>query len=311
MNNHVKNLSGAQTYNVINTKDEWTLYHNNFSLCSRKVRTCFEELDIQYVSKHIEIIETGFAENITNDFLKINPLGTVPVLLHHGKPIYESHEQIKYLCQHSKSLGSNDEKVNYWITKSSLIGDPTQEIERYAGNCAALLTPPLFIAMLKNISYSKFINYCIKHPIKQRPALFLMLKIFGFQNIKKGSVACKLVNKGFKNMNKHLNEMEQHLSENNYKWIAGNQFSLADISWMPLLHRLEETLWLELLLKNKPKVQSYYSELKNRKSFQKAINDLNQQSVNIGINILKNEINKKSSPLKLLHDQIKSEFLLS
>ena len=311
MNNHVKNLSGPQTYTVINTKDEWTLYHNNFSLCSRKVRTCFEELDIQYVSKHIEIIETGFAENITNDFLKINPLGTVPVLLHHGKPIYESHEQIKYLCQHSKSLGLNDEKVNYWITKSSLIGDPTQEMEKYAGNCAALLTPPLFIAMLKNISYSKFINYCIKHPIKQRPALFLMLKIFGFQNIKKGSIACKLVNKGFKNMNKHLNEMEQYLSENNYKWITGNKFSLADISWMPLLHRLEETFWLELLLKGKPKVQSYYSELKNRKSFQKAINDWNQQSVNIGINLLKNEINKKSSPLKLFHDQIKSEFLLS
>jgi glutathione S-transferase len=30
-------------------------------------------------------------------FLNINPAGTVPVLVHNGHPIYESHEQILYI----------------------------------------------------------------------------------------------------------------------------------------------------------------------------------------------------------------------
>ena len=32
-------------------------------------------------------------------FLRINPAGTVPVLVHNGHPIYESHEQIVYIDQ--------------------------------------------------------------------------------------------------------------------------------------------------------------------------------------------------------------------
>ena len=30
---------------------------------------------------------------------EVNPAGTVPVLLHHGHPVYESHEQIIYIDQ--------------------------------------------------------------------------------------------------------------------------------------------------------------------------------------------------------------------
>ena len=88
-----KNLnphSGKQPFKVIETNDEWVLYHNEFSLCSRKVRICMSEADIHYKSKHINIIETGNAENLSKYFKKINPKVTVPVLLHNGYPIYLS-----------------------------------------------------------------------------------------------------------------------------------------------------------------------------------------------------------------------------
>ena len=52
-------LLGLQDYLVEETSAEWTLYHNDFSLCSRKVRICLHETGIDYVSKHIDLIETG------------------------------------------------------------------------------------------------------------------------------------------------------------------------------------------------------------------------------------------------------------
>ena len=80
---------------------EFELYHNALSLCSMKSRVCLAELGIPYEGHHIDLIETGFYQNIRPDLLDVNPAGTVPVLLHHGHPIYESHEQIRYAADHA------------------------------------------------------------------------------------------------------------------------------------------------------------------------------------------------------------------
>ncbi len=74
----------------------WELYHNSFSLCSKKTRVCLAELGIEYRSHHVDLIETGAYENVSRRYLAINPAALVPLLVHRGHPIYESHEQIVY-----------------------------------------------------------------------------------------------------------------------------------------------------------------------------------------------------------------------
>ena len=131
---------GKQSFKVIDTDEKWILYHNCFSLCSRKVRLCLEELEIEYDQEHIDLIETGKYQVASKDFLKINPGATVPVLLHEGYPIYESHEQIYYLTEESSSSfiipsAENDKKtMDYWVKKSSMVGDPmeNQDIYKYS-----------------------------------------------------------------------------------------------------------------------------------------------------------------------------------
>ncbi|MCH8149689.1 MAG: acyltransferase domain-containing protein, partial [Planctomycetes bacterium] len=53
-------------------------------------------VQVAYHSHHIDLIETGTYENIRARMLSVNPAGTVPVLVHNGHPIYESHAQIRY-----------------------------------------------------------------------------------------------------------------------------------------------------------------------------------------------------------------------
>lgn len=78
------------------------LHHNAFSLCSMKVRVCLAELGIRYASHPVDLVETGRYENIRAPFLRVNPAGTVPVLVHRGHRVYESHEQIRYAARHAR-----------------------------------------------------------------------------------------------------------------------------------------------------------------------------------------------------------------
>ena len=59
------------------------------------------EYDIPYESREVDLIETGRYQTLSRDFLKVNPSGLVPVLVHKGRPIYESHEQLSYLAAHA------------------------------------------------------------------------------------------------------------------------------------------------------------------------------------------------------------------
>mgnify|MGYP005713591991 FL=1 len=147
---------GLQDYLVEETAAEWTLYHNDFSLCSRKVRICLHEVGFKYDSKHIYLIETGKYEVASKSFLKINPGATVPVLLNKGRPIYESHEQIKFIFNSKGNINTLEDRdvksINYWTDKASMVGNPVKGHEKYAGNTIGPLTFPLFTTMLKNVS---------------------------------------------------------------------------------------------------------------------------------------------------------------
>jgi glutathione S-transferase len=256
---------GFQDYTVEETNDQWVLYHNNFSLCSRKVRMCLSEYQLPYRSEHIDLIETGKYEVCSKEFLKINPGATVPVLLHKGRPIYESHEQIYYLSKNLDSQSQNlipkvsteRELMDYWVRKSSMIGDPLDNLDKYAGNCVAPLTIPLFSSMIQYVSYSKILKGLFRHPIKKRVLIFLTLKAFGLNIFKSPSPITKLLIKAHASLGMHLQELEDHLATSTSHWLVSDHFSLADVSWAVLFHRVEETGWITLLIEDKQNVQSY------------------------------------------------------
>jgi glutathione S-transferase len=63
------------------------LYHHNISVCAQKVRVALAEKDLPWEGVHVDLM---LGEHLKPEFLKINPRGLVPVLVHDGDPIYES-----------------------------------------------------------------------------------------------------------------------------------------------------------------------------------------------------------------------------
>ncbi len=297
---------GLQDYIVEETSDEYTLYSNDFSLCSRKVRICLYEYGLEFRSKHVDLIETGKYEVASKDFLKINPQATVPVLLFEGKPVYESHEQIKFI--HSRNPDQNviseeDQKlIDFWVEKSSMVGNPVKDHKIYAGNTIGPLTFPLFASMLVYVPFLEILKGLILHPIKERVLMFLMLKIFGFKlfNI---PIIKRLIKSAFYDLNNHLQELETKLSTDEADWLIGEDFTLADISWSVIFHRLEECGWYGLLTKNKPFIKSYYEKIKQRPSFRKGITEQHNPNLLKGIRDLKEAV-KDDLSLKSLYKDL-------
>ena len=70
------------------------LYHDWRSFCSIKVRLCLAEKQLPWESRFIDLMKL---EHTSPEYLKLNPNGVVPTLVHDGIAIQESTVINEYL----------------------------------------------------------------------------------------------------------------------------------------------------------------------------------------------------------------------
>ena len=70
------------------------LHHAWRSSASRRVRVCLEEKGLAYEG---HVIDLAKMEHHSPEYLKINPNGVIPALIHDGRPLYESGTICEYL----------------------------------------------------------------------------------------------------------------------------------------------------------------------------------------------------------------------
>jgi glutathione S-transferase len=271
---------------------EYELYHNALSLCSMKTRVCLAELGIAYRSHPVDLIETGSYENIRRAFLGVNPGGTVPVLVHQGHPVYESHEQIRYAAENapsgSPSLVPEDpeleSEMQRWIDASSLTDDPIEHGAESAGNAVPGLTLPLFAAMIDRIAYWRILEGVLFHFDKKRPLVFLLFKAMGLARFARLTPAAKILARSRAQMALHLDGLEKQLRESRGPWILGEPFTLADVSWLVIFERLVQADCLHVFLAQdrRPECAAYWDRLKLRPGYRQAIVDHTHPTVTRG-----------------------------
>jgi len=262
---------------------EFELWHNAFSLCSKKVRMCLAELGIAYAAHHNDLVETGGYETLSRRFLAVNPAGLVPVLVHHGHPVYESHEIIRYAAAHAaggRALVPDDPRelaiMEEWIDRSSLFGDdPHEHAAESAGNCVPGLTIPLFAAMIADIGTWRIVEGLLFHRLRKRPAFFLALKLAGLRRLPKLAPVVDAIRTSRREMERHLDALERHLAGGEASprtWLAGDTFSLADVSWAVIFDRLREADWPELEQNDaRPHAAAWWRRVRDRPSYREAM----------------------------------------
>ena len=70
------------------------LYHHGTSVCAAKPRILFAEKGLEWTGHYIDILK---GEQFTSAYLKLNPKGVVPTLVHAGHVFWESTLMCEYL----------------------------------------------------------------------------------------------------------------------------------------------------------------------------------------------------------------------
>ena len=141
-----------------------------------------------------------------------------------------------------------------------------------AGSCIPPLTLPLFGTMIRYIPTSRIAEGLLYHRLKERPLLFLLLKLVGPAGLARLWPAVRTMRNACECLDRHLDEFEAELSRAGGPWILGSEFSLADVSWAVMLERIAEADWEErFLTERRPELAAYWERIKRRDSYDAAM----------------------------------------
>lgn len=250
------------------------LYHYAESLCSQKARIGMAEKGLAYKSHHIVICDIAAeCQNLEADYLRINPKGVVPTLVHRGEPVYDAHRIIKHVDaaypDSGEKLWPDDPKsqeiASYWFSEGML--DETAAYGSTFGTAIPLLSHPILAHTLGRQPLELVIEKFKNHPIERRGKNFTALRQTG------AKPPPEVMDLALTNVAKGLIEVNRLLESSGGPWLLGG-FSLPDVTMMACFHRLEDVRLDDLLSHDRiPLVAGYWSRLQARPSYKQAVTD--------------------------------------
>ena len=232
------------------------LYHFWSSVCSVRCRMALGEKGVRWESKYVDLFAF---DQMTPEYLAINPDGVVPTLVCDGRPIRES--------------VIINEFIDQAFPGPRLIpSDPyaAARMREYIRVCEHGLAP---IALLTYVKYilpklrNRWSDEELFRQADRRPTRFLRdLHSRGIRN----EITQEELAGAARDLEALLDDLEAVLAVG--PWIVGG-FSLADITVAPYMFRLsalgQDRFWSAT---SRPRVHDWYRRLSSRPAFQSAVN---------------------------------------
>jgi glutathione S-transferase len=231
------------------------LYHNTNSVCAQKVRIALSEKG-RSAKEHILTLR---GDQNTPEYLKLNPNGVVPTLVHNGEPIIESSLILYYIDDvfPDPPLMPTEPRLRHRVRMFNKF------IDEYQHNACTILTfatafRPSFLKMPRD-AWMAEIN---KAPLKRRAEYKRSVIEHGLDS--------EFVVDALAQHQKLLAWMGETLTEGAY--LAGHAFSNADCAVIPYILRLE-LLKLEAMLEPYPAIVDWWTRVRERPSVKAGIFD--------------------------------------
>ena len=236
-----------------------TVYEHKESVCCHKVAITLAEKQIE-----AEIVNVSLEKQEQRQawYLKINPLGVVPALVHSGRTVIHSTIMTEYLDDAfpDPPLMPVDP---YWRARRRLWARRIDD-EMHVPHISAISFVVAFGRQMRERLKSK----------EQLDAYFANIKDERYRETihswYESDLDSALLRKSLLAYHGFLREMEATLRASS--WLAGDDYSLADIDVIPYIWRLSN-LQLGFLWEELPSVVNWFERVTRRPAFKTAIID--------------------------------------
>ena len=240
-NTMIKNLKGLH------------LWHGELSSCSQRVRITLEEKKLDW---HSHIISIPKNEHATPEYQAIHPHGLVPAFVDNGTLLIESCDIIDYLDKNytnsslrPKKPEHQDDMKNWLISADKAQSD------------LKLLSQEFLFRPRKKMSSKELDAFSNNHKNQTLVAFIKEWQMCEMFPKKKLDQSVNRTHEDFKKLDKVLK---------NQKWIVSNKISLADIAWIPNIHRMSLMDWPLDQYRN---LTRWFDQMKQRPSYKIALVD--------------------------------------
>jgi glutathione S-transferase len=237
------------------------LYHNDMSVCAQKVRFALGEKALRWESHHLNL---RAGDQQRPEYVKLNPNAVVPTLVDDGKVIIESTVINEYIddAYPEPRLRPTDAaaraRMRLWTKQ---LDEGVHVATRIVSNAVAFRHQKLALGT----EALKMLHENIPDPKKREES---------WENITKGVESRYFVD-AVRRFAKLLADMESALREES--WLAGKEFSLADIGYAPYILRLRD-LQLQFLWDKRPHISAWFEHVARRRGYKEGFDDWPNES---------------------------------
>jgi glutathione S-transferase len=236
------------------------LYNNINSVCAQKVRIALFEKG-RDVIEHLLTLQ---GDQNDPEYMKLNPNGVVPTLVHDGAPIIESSLILYYIDDAfpEPPLMPKTPAERHRVRLYNKL------IDEYVHNSCTIITfATAFRPRFLKVPREQWLAEINKAPLKRRAEYKRSVIEHGLDS--------EFVLDALHQHKKLISWMAKDLK--NAPYLAGAEFSNADCAVIPYILRLE-LLKLDAMWKSEPAVADWWSRMRNRPAVKAAVFDRMQET---------------------------------
>jgi glutathione S-transferase len=234
------------------------LYHHGTSTCAAKVRLAMTEKQLGWTGHYVDLLA---GEQFRPEFLKINPKGVVPVLIHDGRIVRESTVICEYLEEvfpaHPIFPPTPYERAEVRIWTKAV----DEELHPACSTITYVISHRHAILRNGVGTFEEFLQRSSGEGYAARERKWRWIK---------EGLAAPGAGDQVRIYDGYLKRMDQTLQDR--QWLAGDRLTMADIALAPYLNRLAALAMHEMWERGRyPRVADWFERIKARPSFQPAL----------------------------------------
>lgn len=225
------------------------LYHNPISTCGQKVRLALAEKGLDYESY---VIDWWTREHLSDWYLKLNPNGVVPTLVHDGEPVIDSAVICEYLDEafDGRAIAPRDPlgkaRMRAWMRYAEEVPTPSIRVPSF------------------NRLFARGIFAQGKDGVRELADDLPLRKHFYKAMTGEQGFPQEMYDQAIEKLDQTLMRMEKALADGR-DFLLG-EYTIADIVLVPTIVRLED-IGLGDMWDQRPNVARWFAAVKARPSF--------------------------------------------